>query len=132
MMTIEEYDKQMEIYAEQLKETDEDDPLYEEVSEFQRKYMNQVLNELEKKINESEAMQAVYDLLEYAITQSQSGSSVIHGLSKETAYEFDEIYDQYIGEYILDAVEIYEEEDGWVLDAMFAGNYVPYWNGWWD
>ena len=55
-MTFEEYDKKMDEYAEQLRESYGNDwnkwnKIYEETSEFQREYMENVLNEYEKTID---------------------------------------------------------------------------------
>lgn len=139
-MPIEEYDNQMRIYSDQLRNsTDQEwEDLYEKVSKFQHKHMTEYLEELQKITEEEtdevtkEAREAVCELLEYAINDSESGSAIVYEISEEVANKFDEIYEDMIGEFLLDAIEIYKEDDGYVLDAMFGGNYVPYWDGWND
>lgn len=129
-MTLEEYDKQMSDYADRLHELygKEWDELYEEVSRFQQNYMGNVLNEYKKTIN-CEAREHIYELLCYAVRNSQSGSSIVDVETKRVADEIDNILWEEIGDYLLD-YEIYKEDDHWLIDCMFGGNYVPYWDGW--
>ena len=129
-MTFEEYDKKMEEYSEQLSDVygDEWDKLYEEMSEFQREYMEKVLEEYEKTID-CKAREHIYELLCYAVRNSQSGSAIIDVETEEEADAIDNIIWEEIGDYLLD-YEIYKEGDYWAIDCMFGGNYVPYWDGW--
>ena len=131
-MTFEEYDKKMGEYADQLRELygNEWDELYEETSEFQRKYMENVLKEYEKTID-CPAREHIYGLLCYAVRKSQSGSAIIDVETEEVADAIEDIIWDEIGDYLLDC-EIYEEGDHWAIDCMFCGNYVPYWDGWND
>ena len=134
-MTFEEYDKKMGEYAEQLrelygKEWDKRNKLYEEVSEFQREYMENVLDEYQKTID-CKAREHIYELLCYAVKNSQSGSSILDVETEEEADAIEDIIWDEIGDYLLDC-EIYEEGNHWAIDCMFAGNYVPYWDGWND
>lgn len=131
-MTFDEYDKKMSQYSDRLSELydDEWDKLYEEVSEFQRDYMENVLEEYQKTID-CEAREKIYELLCYAVRKSQSGSSIVDVESEEIADEIDNIIWEEIGDYLLDC-EIYKEGEHWAIDCMFAGNYVPYWDGWND
>lgn len=135
MMTLEEYDKKMAEYVTELESLidDEDkwDEKYEKISQFQMDYMNEVLADYKKKAT-SEAQEYIYEALEYAVKNSQSGSSVLYVPTKEIADEIDEIIEGEIGDYMLDHPEIYEEDGEWVIDCMFGGNYVPYWDGWKD
>ncbi len=129
-MTLTEYDKKMSKYAKRLRNIygDEWEKLYEEVSEFQREYMENVLEEYQQTID-CEAREYIYELLCYAVRQSQSGSAIIDVETKEIADAIEEILWEEIGDYLLD-YEIYEEGDCWAIDCMFGGNYIPYWDGW--
>ena len=129
-MTFEQYNEKMNEYSDRLSSVygSEWDNLYEEISQFQQKYMTNVLDEYEKRID-CDAKQYIYDLLSYAVKTSQSGSSIIYIKSKEIADKIDDMIWEEIGDYLLD-YEIYEENDHWVVDCMFGGNYVPYWDGW--
>lgn len=129
-MTLNEYDNKMSEYGDKLRELygKEFDELYEEVSEFQQNYMENVLEEYQKTID-CKTKEVVYDLLCYAVRDSQSGNAIVDVETKEIADSVDEILWDEIGDYLLD-YEIYEEGDCWAIDCMFAGNYVPYWDGW--
>ena len=130
-MTFEEYNKKMGEYAERLRNTygDEWDKVYEEVSEFQHNYMVTVLEEYKKRID-CEAREYIYNLLHYVVHSSQTGNSIVDVDTEEMANEIDSIIWEDIGDYLLDC-QIYKDKDGsWVIDCMFAGNYVPYWDGW--
>lgn len=129
-MTLNKYNKKMDEYSNRLSELygDEWEELYGEMSVFQQEYMGDVLEEYEKKID-CEAREFIYDLLDYAVRNSESGSSVVHVETKETADEIEDIIWDEIGDYLLDC-EIYEDDGLWVIDCMFAGYYIPYWDGW--
>ena len=129
-MTLEEYDKKMSEYSDKLSELydEEWDELYEELSNFQQNYMESMLEKYEKTID-CQAREYIYELLCYAVRQSQSGSSIVDVENEEAANEIENIIWEEIGDYLLDC-EIYEEGDHWAIDCMFAGNYIPYWDGW--
>ena len=129
-MTLDEYDKKMSEYADRLRNTygNEWDELYEEVSKHQQNYMENILEEYQKTID-CRAKEHIYDLLCYAVRTSESGSSIVNVESKEIAGEIENIIWDEIGDYLLDC-QIYEEDNHWAIDCMFAGNYVPYWDGW--
>lgn len=129
-MTFNEYNKKMNDYAERLKELsgDEYEKLYEDMSMFQSEYMTNVLIEYSRTID-CKAKEYIYNLMFHAIKISSSGNSIIDVESKEIADEIDDIIWKEIGDYLLD-YEVYEEDDHWVIDCMFAGNYIPYWDGW--
>lgn len=132
-MTLKEYDEKMREYAERLDSTygKEWDELYEEVSRFQHDYMVTVLEEYKKRID-CEARENIYRLLHHAVHVSESGSSIESVSTEEEADAIDNIIWEDIGDYLLDC-EIYEDKDGdWEINCMFAGNYVPYWDGWND
>ena len=129
-MTLKEYNDKMSEYENRLSELRDDEwnDLYEEMSRFQQKYMKNVLAEYQKTID-SEAKEHIYNLLHYAVKHSQSGSSIEYVDTKEIANAIEEILWEEIGDYLLD-YEIYEENNHWVIDCIFAGNYIPYWDGW--
>ena len=129
-IAFDEYNKKMSEYADRLSVlyNDEWDELYEEVSKYQQNYMENILDEYKKTID-CEAREHIYKLICYAVKTSQSGSSIVNVETKEIADEIENIIWEEIGDYLLD-YEIYEEDGHWVVDCMFAGNYVPYWDGW--
>ena len=129
-MTLDEFDREMNNYQLELdKENINFEEWQDKVSKFQKEYMDSVLDELEKKVD-SKAMQAIYDVLEYGVNNSESGSSIVDVDNKEIADEVEDIIWEEIGDYLLD-YEIYENSDEtWSIDCMIAGNYVPYWDGW--
>ena len=135
-MKREEFEVRMKYLTDLLKTEGYTEERFNEIGELQMEYMTGVLAEYEKTINGDEAKQECYDILHYAVHQSESGSSVGYVSSEELADRIDEIIVDEIGEYMLDAPEIYQEANGdWVIDCMFAGMYVPYWDGyketWW-
>ena len=130
-MTLQEYDKQMDEATDKLR-TNWSEELYHFVSEFQYKGMTELLATYKKTIGNDEAKQVCYDLLEYAVKYSESGSSIVDVETKELADRVGEIIMDEIGDFLLDPPEIYEFNDGWSIDCMFGGRYVPYWDGWRD
>lgn len=131
-MTLGEYQNKMSAYADALNSVydSEWDNLYKEISLFQQEFMENILDEYEKNID-CEAKFHICRLLQHAIKISESGSSIIDVKTKDIADEIEEIIWEEIGDYLLD-YEIYEENGHWVVDCMFAGYYVPYWDGWND
>ena len=131
IMTLDEYNQKMNDYSEKLSQLydDEWDELYEEMSLFQVEYMEGVLAEYKETID-CKAKECIYDLLCYAVRESQSGNAIIYVDSKEIADEIEEIIWEEIGDYLLDDLQIYEEDNSWAINCMFAGHYVPYWDGW--
>lgn len=127
-MTITEYNEKMNRYSESLSVLygNEWDKLHKKMSQFQKNYMENILNEYKKTID-CDARNHIYDLLSYAVKSSQSGSSIIYVESKKTAEEIEDIIWEEIGDYLLD-YQIYEENNRWVIDCMFAGAYVPSWD----
>ena len=137
-MTYEEYLKKINEYTDKLVnyEGDDYDDFYdewlEEISEFQITYMEGILAEYIKKAK-TEAQKYISEILNYAIYESETGSVIICVPTKEIADEIDEIIWGEIGDYMLDAPQIYEDKDGeWSIDCMFGGAFVPYWDGWLD
>ena len=128
-MTYEEYDKKMEWYSENI--TPDNEELLEEMFQFQTKYMTEVLMKLRNKAD-TKAKEVVCNILEYAINNSTSGNAIEFVETEELANEVDEIIDEMIGDYMLDAPQIYEENGEWAIDCMFGGNFVPGWDGWFE
>ncbi len=131
---FETYDAKVDEYAEKLRDYncvgDEWDEIYKELSEYQAKVMGEYLEQY-KANADTKAKKIIAELLEYAIKNSESGSSIVGELTEEEANEVDEIIEDEIGDFMLDHPEIYNDEDAeWSIDAMFGGNYVPYWDGW--
>lgn len=133
-MTFEEYNEQMNKASEKLKENYTEE-LYKSVSEFQYAHMEEFLNEYKKTVD-SPAKEVCYDLLYYAVHESQSGNAIVDAdfvTNEDEAAELKDTIFEEIGKYLLDDCEVYKESNGqWVADAMFGGNYVPYWDGWRD
>jgi len=130
-MTLNEYNKKIDKYEEQLNKSlnrNEWEKTYEELSKFQLSYMQHVLDEYEKSVD-SDAKQYIYNLLYHAVMWSETGSSIIDVRTKEIADEIKNVIFDEIGDYLLD-YNIYPENDHWVVDCMFGGAYVPYWDGW--
>lgn len=135
---FETYDAKVEEYANKLRDVncvgDEWDAIYEELSEYQAKVMGEYLEQY-KANADTRAKEIIAELLEYAVRHSDTGSSVVCDLTQEEADEVDDIIWEEIGDFMLDYPEIYEDTHygtGWNIDAMFGGNYVPYWDGWDD
>lgn len=132
-MTFEEYDAKMGEYADKLRE-DYSDELYQEVSEFQDKHMREFLAEYEKTIGDDPKKKVCYELLEYAVNDSESGSVIVDEIdfvtNEDEAKELQNTIFEEIGEYLLDDCQVYKEGNSYVADVMFGGSYVPYWDGW--
>lgn len=137
-MTLQEYDAEVSKMGEMVrslyKMNDHKNgyEVYEELSNFQNKHMKEFLAAYKETIGDDKAKQVCYDLLEDAITYSESGSAIKYVDTKELADKVDEIIMDEIGDYLLDPPEIYQEGNEWAIDCMFGGNYVPYWDGWTD
>lgn len=140
-MTFDEYNKQIGELEKKLRlqvengEIDEDG-FQEKISEFQTEHMNEFLEEYKKSINGDEAKQFIYDYFYGAVKNSTSGSwiSDIGGENaKELAEKVDNIFWKEIGHFLLDGyvyLDTYTKK--WCLDCMWGGNYIPYWDGWFD
>lgn len=131
-MTREEYNKKIKEYGNQLRDNYSDD-LYNEVSEFQRLYMEDWLERYKATIGDSKAKEYVYELIDYLTHWSESGSSLVYVETSELANEVLDELDREFGECLLEWPEVYKEDDEWVVDCIFGGNWCPYWDGWyWD
>lgn len=129
-MMLEDYNDKMTEYDIRLSSTYgiDWDSLYKEVSEFQHEYMTDILDKYKSSID-SEAKRYIYDLLSYTVKTSRSGSSIAYVDTKELAVDIESILREEIGDYLLD-YKVYEENNRWAIDCVFAGFYVPYWDGW--
>ena len=102
------------------------------VYDLQHSYMTQVLEDYKSR-TPFEGQKYICQLLEYVISSSTSGNVIIHVPTKEMAIHIDKIICDELGDMILDPSEIYKEEDGkWAMDYMFAGRYVPEWEGYYE
>ena len=127
-MTLEEYNKKMRTYSERI-ENGED--ILEEVNDFQYDFMDKVLESYKEKIDTHEK-EICYELLEYAVKCSQSGSSIYYADKDEYTDDLEDVIWDELNAYMLDAPECYWENGMFVIDCMFAGFYVPEWDGWYD
>lgn len=134
-LTLEEYDKKMSIYGERIHRKYSEE-LYREISSFQQEHMERFLKEYEDTIGDDPKKEVCYQLLRYAVQDSESGNAIVDVdfiTNEDEAADLQDTIFEEIGHYLLDDCEVYQESNGdWVADVMFAGNYVPYWDGWRD
>ena len=130
-MTQEEFDIEIRRLNKHYLSCDDDkcDYYLQRIYNLQSKFMEELLENYKQCINGNQAKEVIYEALVYAVNDSLSGSVIIGIDSKELAEEVDDIYWSEIGDYLLDGY-VYESDGNWCLDCMFAGNYVPYWDGW--
>ena len=128
-MTDTEYRAQVEVLVEEYRKKKSNEAK-RTLFDFQFEYMSNVLSNYEKTINGVPAKQVCYDLLAYAINDSETGNSIEFVETKELADEVNKIIMTELGEYLLDAPQIYKENNEWAIDCMFGGCYVPLWDGW--
>ena len=128
MMTVEEYNKTFDEYCAEL-DKHYTKTLYTEFNQFKIQYMESVYAEKCKNAD-TPAKECICELLEYAIHDSTSGSCIADVDTREVAEEVEEILWEEIGDYLLDS-EIYKDAAGdcWLVDVMFGGAYIPYWDG---
>ena len=130
-MTFEEYNRKIDEFSEKL-DKNWTQEVYDALTDLQYDYMNNVLIEYKKTIGDDPAKEICFDLLEYAVHKSESGSSIRYVDTKELADKVDEIIWDEIGDYMLDPPEIYQEKSNgmWAISCMFGGAYVPEWDEW--
>ena len=129
IMKYEEYIKRIDVLADEYRRS-EDDESFNKLYEFQKSFMEKVLSELKEKCD-TKAKENCYELLEYAVHKSESGSSILYVETKEEADETNDIIWELIGDYMLDAPQIYKVSDGeYAIDCMFGGSFVLSWDGW--
>ena len=133
-MTFEEYNKEMAILEENYQKAtneEERERAMDELNTFQWIHMREFVANYKAKAKGNKAKEKIAELFEYAVENSQTGSAVLYVESEELKDEIDEIIWEEIGEYMLDAPQYYQTDDGeWAIDCMFGGNYVPEWDGW--
>lgn len=129
-MNLNEYNEKIKEFADELSKLYDSDwnSVYTEMSEFQKKYMKNVLEKYSKTID-CKAKETIYELFSYTVNLSTSGNSIKYIEDKDLVNEIENIIWAEIGDYLLD-YEIREEDNHWIIDCMFAGNYIPYWDGW--
>lgn len=134
MITLEEYEQQMDSYMRRLDLTTDKDSLLEEIGEFQINYMTQVQGELYLN-NEliTDSLRIIIDAISYLITCSTSGNVIVSTHEEKIAEETKETCFEYIGDYLLDVPQVYKNNDNmWCIDFMFGGYYCPYWDGFYE
>lgn len=133
-----EYNKIMNRFSEIIREENEKtnnqnivDEWLRVVSDFQEKHMDRFLKEYHAHISDDPAKKICFELLEYAVLSSETGNSIFYlELSKKKLFHMvEDIIWNEIGDYLLD-VQFIENDDCYEINCMFAGNYVPKWNGW--
>ena len=136
MISFEEFMSQMDKYSEALTvQYTPDDPswdkIYEEVSEYQKSYMTELINNYNDDTLEKEE---VVEMIWYLIDDSESGNTNTWVNNKKFAEEIREVFINDFYDYLLDYPEITEVdrygEEGYVVNVTFIGYATPYWNGW--
>lgn len=136
IFNLEAYNAKMKEFSEKLNKrianadykTDYKDILTE-ISEYQYTEMTKYLEEYKAKAD-TRAKEVICEMLEYAISKSVSGSSIVSNLTKDEAEAVDDILWDEVGDLLAEA-DIYQKKDGtWCLDCIICGNYVPEWDGW--
>lgn len=134
--SLEAYNAKMNEFSEKLNKrianadykTDYEDILTD-ISKYQYTEMTKYLEEYKAKAD-TRAKEVICEMLEYAISKSVSGSSIVSNLTKDEAEAVDDILWDEVGDLLAEA-DIYETKDGtWSLDCILCGNYVPEWDGW--
>lgn len=124
------YNSELKKYQSKMRNAsseDEFDEIFTEYNDYKRRVMERYCDEYTANAK-SGLEYTISDLLRYAVYESVSGNSTTEVLTKEAAYNVKEkICEELIPDMILDC-EVYENENGWVIDVMFAGNYIPYWD----
>ena len=137
-LSLIEYNKIMNRFSEIIGEENEKtnnqnivDEWLRVVSDFQEKHMGRFLKEYHAHIGDDSAKKICFELLEYAVLSSETGNSIFYlELSKKKLFHMvEDIIWNEIGDYLLD-VQFIENDDSYEINCMFAGNYVPKWNGW--
>lgn len=123
---ISEYNKAMGKFSDMLRVCPQDkfEELYEMVGHFQSVFMKAFVESMPA---ETEAQRAMKECFAYAAEDSISGSSIITGIDPSASDELEDLCAEYVD---FADFEVYEEDGELTLDAVFYGNYVPYWDGW--
>ena len=136
-MTFEEYNKEIDAFEKRLMETnsgEEWNKVIEELNSFQYKYMREFVAEYKKKAEGNPAREVIYDAFNYVVECGTNGSVNEYVDSEDLANEIDEVIWEDIGDFMLEAPEIYKDRYSgqWCISCMFGGAYVPEWDGWED
>lgn len=110
---------------------------WDDLSDFQYKYMTKVLSDYGKVVQnttdplDKDARIVIYDIFHYAIYRSETGNSIqdLDRDAEELADRVTDLLNEDLGDYLLDYM-VYEENGEWTVDCMFAGCFVPEWDGW--
>lgn len=133
-MTLQEYDLKISELELAFREAVDDKSIeetYDDLIKFQYEHMREFVKAYKETANTS-AKKVIADIFDDAVENSQNGS-VVEGVKDEAlAKEIKNIINDEIGDYMLDTPEVYYDktDDIWWIDCMFAGNYVPDWDGW--
>lgn len=129
-MTYEEYISKVDELSELYKNATcgDAESRYDELSKFQESYMCDFANNYSIKAD-TDAKRVISSLINHAVYHSTTGNSIVDVESKELADEIDRILYDEIGDYLLDA-QVYPENNKYVIDVMFGGAFIPYWDGW--
>ena len=134
MFDLKTYDEEVNRLADIYRETQNDSDL-DKLGCYQALHMKVWLSEYREHIDHDDNIrQKIYELVEYAVWESLSGSAIVYVDNEEIANKINEVILEEIGDFILDTPQIYADSHTgeWCIDCMFSGNYVPYWDGWLD
>lgn len=129
-MTLTEYTKQMDELVNELEalEGEEFEQKISDISEFQYEYMGSVLEKYKANVDCKEK-EHVYDMLEFIVNHGTNGSVCINVEDEGMANRVADLLCEELGEYTLEAPEIFEYDGKWNVDAIFGGYFVPEWDG---
>lgn len=133
-MTHDEYRQAMDEKSDWLKYAtgDEWERRYEEISNFQADYMNSVIEEYKQKAD-TDAKMAVVNILHYVVSATTSGNVIWEFDTEAEAREVSELlWDDFSDFMLEDSPQVYKNDGEWVVDCMFGGYYVPFWDGWYE
>ena len=123
-MTLKEYNDKMDSYELRL---DNGEDVLEEMYEFQYNYMITVVKNFDIS---TPAKRECREILKTAVDYCTNGS-VIHYINDEQlAKDVMKIINDELGIYMLDQPVLVKCDGEYSIDCMFAGYYVPEWDGW--
>lgn len=132
MFNKEEYIKEVTNYSERAERAQGDEELLEtilnEMGKYQCKQMTMFYEEYREKAD-SKAKRDICDMLDFLIRFSTVGIVTHSYMTKAEAQAvLDEALSKssMIAPMLTDNCEIYQDEDGWVLDLQFYLDFVPY------
>ena len=130
-MNDKEYVKTLETYqanigiAQSKGMNDDATRLYEEMTNFQIKYMTEFYESI---VVDTPEKEVVKDLISGAINDSETGQVTVLVPKELDIEKTEEIVWKEIGDMLLDSLT-YEEDGDNVIDVMFGGYYIPCWDG---